>query len=366
MAKIFVISQDLGIIDTISESLRNDGHGVSVCSKPGDVLSLVQNRDYDLVFIDVHIHDEPHEKVVDVVRNVSPESEVVLITSYAFPYISGHEKDAVMSYLVQPITEEKVKNVAKRALRQAKISREKRHLLSNITTAKKQWEATVDAIDDPIFLVDLNYNILRANLMTYRRLGKGVDKVLREKCYQIFHCSESAPDDCPGRRSMLTGKMASDVIHFKALDERLACDVYPQVFAGGGFVHHLHAPTLSYETQSELMTTYERVFDESLVPILLIDIDDYKIVDANRRALQFFARDPRMIFSVAIGSLFVSALSERAINSLIEILRNRGGSFKSRVVDGKGEDVEVIVIANPVNVRNRRLAAIFIIPSELV
>ncbi|MDH4211966.1 MAG: PAS domain-containing protein [candidate division WOR-3 bacterium] len=366
MAKIFVISQDLGLIDIISESLKNDGHGVSTCSKPSDVLSLVQNKDYDLVFIDVHIHDEPHEKVVDVVRNFSPESEVVLITSYAFPYISGQETDAVMSYLVQPLTEEKVKNVAKRALRQARISRERRHLLSNITAAKKQWEATVDAIDDPIFLIDLDYNVMRANLMTYRRLGKGVDNVLGGKCYQIFHCSDSAPSDCPGRRAMLTGKMASDVIHFKGLDERLACDVYPQVFAGGGFVHHLHAPTLSYETQSELMTTYERVFDESLVPILLIDVDDYKIVDANRRALQFFARDPGMIFNVAIGGLFVSTLSERAINSLIEILRNRGGSFKSRVVDGTGNDIEVVVIANTVNIRNRRLAAIFMIPVELL
>ncbi len=366
MAKIFVISQDLGLIDIISESLKNDGHGVSTCNKPSAVLSLVQNKDYDLVFIDVHIHDEPHEKVVDVVRNVSPESEVVLITSYAFPYISGQEVDAVMSYLVQPLTEEKVKNVAKRALRQARISREKRHLLSNITAAKKQWEATVDAIDDPIFLIDLDYNIVRANLMTYRRLGKGVDKVLGGKCYQIFHCSESAPGDCPGRRAMLTGKMASDVIQFKGLDERLACDVYPQVFAGGGFVHHLHAPTLSYETQSELMTTYERVFDESLVPILLIDVDDYKIVDANRRALQFFARDPGMIFNVAIGSLFVSTLSERAINSLIDILRKQGGSFKSRVVDGTGNEIGVVVIANAVNVRNRRLATIFMIPVELL
>lgn len=366
MAKIFVVSQDLGLIDIVCESLKNDGHGVSTCNKPSDVVSRVQNKDYDLVFIDVHIHDEPHEKVVESVRKISPESEVILITSYAFPYISGHETDAIMSYLVQPLTEEKVRNVVKRTLRQARISREKRQLLTNITEAKKQWEATVDAIDDPIFLIDLDYNILRANLMTYRRLGKGVDKVVGGKCYQIFHCSDTAPDDCPGRRAMVTGKMASDVIRFKGMDERLACDVYPQVFAGGGFVHHLHTPTLSYETQSELMTTYERVFDESLVPILLIDVDDYKIVDANRRALLFFAREPGMIFNVAIGSLFVPKVSERAINGLIDILRNDGGSFRSRVVDGTGRDTEVIVIANTVNIRNRRLAAVFMIPVGLI
>jgi hypothetical protein len=49
-----------------------------------------------------------------------------------------------------------------------------------------------------------------------------------------------------------------------------------------------------------------------------------------------------------------------------DILRNRGGSFKSRVVDGAGKDIEVVVIANAVNIRNRRLAAIFMIPVELL
>lgn len=366
MAKILVISQDLGLIDAITESLRSEGHGVSSSSKPKGVSFLIQGKEYDIVFIDVHIHDEPYEKIVQIVRKMAPEAEVVLITSYAFPYISRQDTDDVTSYLVQPLSEEKIRNVAKRTLRQARISREKRHMLSNITKAKKQWEATVDAIDDPIFLIDLDYNIVRANLMTYRRLGKGVNKVLGEKCYHIFHGADNAPDDCPGRRAMLSGKMASDVIQFKGLDERLSCDVYPQVFAGGGFVHHLHTPTLSYETQSELMTTYEKVFDESMLPILLIDIEDYKIVDANRKALEFFGREPGMIFNVAIAGLFAPTFSERAIDSLIEVLRNKGGSFASRIVDGPGDDRDVVIIANRVNIRNRRLAAVMILPVELL
>ncbi len=366
MAKILVISQDLGLIDTVCASLKNEGHGVSSCSRPKDVYSLVNSLDYDLVFVDAHLHDEPHEKVIDMVRRSAPEAEIVLVTSYAFPYLSRLDMDDVTSYLVQPLTEDKVKNVAKRALRQARISREKKRMLSNVTTAKRQWEATVDAIDDPIFLTDLDYNILRANLITYRLLQKGVDKVLGGKCYRVFHCTDEPPSDCPGKRAMLSGKMASDVIVFKGLGERLSCDVYPQVFAGGGFVHHLHAPSLSYETQSELMTTYERVFDESLLPILLIDAEDFKVVDANRRALEFFVREAGMIFNVAIASLFVPEASERAVNGLIEILRNHGGSFSSRIVDGVGNEKDVIVIANTVNIRNRRLAAVFILPVELL
>jgi len=366
MAKVMVISQDLDLIESTTKSLKNEGHEVSSCSKPTEVLSRTRGKDYDLVFIDVHMRDAQHEKIADVIRRVVPDAEIVSITSYAFPYVSGHDASFVTSYLVQPLTDDKIRNVVNRALRQARISRERRHLLSNVTAAKKQWEATVDAIDDPIFLTDFEYNILRANLMTYRMLGKGVDKVLGGKCYEIFHCTERPPDDCPGKRATVSGTMVSDIIHFKGLEERLSCDVYPQVFAGGGLVHHLHAPVISYETQTELMTTYERVFDESLVPILLIDVEDYKVVDANRKALEFLAREPGMIFNMALANLFVPTLSERAINSLMERLRNRGGSFRSKIVDGHGREKDVYIIANPVNVRSKRLAAILVISVELL
>ncbi|MBE0432195.1 PAS domain-containing protein [candidate division WOR-3 bacterium] len=366
MAKILMFSQDLELVENITRSLKNEGHSVSWCSKPAEIEPVARDGEHDLAFIDVHTRDVQHDKIAEVIRYVMPDAEIVLITSYAFPYVTKRDMDNVTSFLVQPLTDEKIKNVVNRALRQVRIARENRRLLSNVTTAKKQWEATVDAIDDPIFLTDFEYNILRANLMTYRRLGKGIDKVLGGKCYEVFHCAKRPPANCPGKRVMDSAKMAGDVIQFDGLGERLACDVYPQVFAGGGLVHHLHAPAISYETQTELMTTYERVFDESLVPMLLIDIEDYKIIDANRRALEFFAREPGMIFNVSLSSLFVPLLSGQAISSLMEKFRDQGGGFRSRVVDGHGKEKNVHIIANIVNVRNLRLGAVLVIPDQLL
>jgi hypothetical protein len=73
-----------------------------------------------------------------------------------------------------------------------------------------------------------------------------------------------------------------------------------------------------------------------------------------------------MIFNMALGGLFVPELSERAINSLMERLRNRGGSFRSKIVDGHGREKDVYVLANPVNVRSTRLAAILLVSVELL
>jgi PAS domain-containing protein len=365
-ATILVISHDVALNDMVAKVLNSAGHDVSVCSKPKEIISFVREKGFDIVFLDVHMRDAPYEKVIEVIRKIAPEAILVLITSYAFPEVAKHNNLDIAVYLVEPLTEEKIKNAVSRALHQASLSQENRRLLSIVTAAKKQWEATVDAIDDPIFLTDFDYNILRANLATYRKLGKGVDEVLGKKCYEIFHCSDHILDDCPGKRAMISGEMVSDVMRFKGLRQKLSCDVYPQVFSGGGMVHHLHAPTVSYETQAEMMTTYERVFDEAAVPILLIDVDDYKVVDANQRALEFFAREPERIFNVDLENLFAAAESEILISSIMEQLGTPGRSFRTTVIDGRGKEKEVYILVNGINIRNRSLAEILVVPVDLL
>jgi PAS domain-containing protein len=365
-ANILVISQDIELTETMNKVLIPDGHDVSACNKPNQIISFIRERGFDIVFLDVHMRDAPYEKIVEVIRRVATESVLVLITSYAFPDVAKHDSPEIAAYLVQPLSEEKIRNAVSRALHQASLSQESRRLLSTVTEAKKQWEATVDAIEDPIFLTDFNYTILRANLTTYRKLGKGVDEVLGKKCYEVFHCSDHILDDCPGKRAMLSGEMASDVMRFKGLRQKLSCDVYPQVFSGGGLVHHLHVPTVSYDTQAEMMTTYERVFDEAAVPILLIDVDDYKVVDANQRALEFFAREPERMFNIDLENLFAASETETLINSVMEQLEAPVTSFRTTVIDGRGKEKEVYVVVNGINVRSRRMAEILVVPIDLL
>ncbi len=365
-AKILMISQDLDLIATMEGVLNSDGHDVTTCGKPKQVISFIRENSFDVIFLDVHMRDAPYEKIVEVIAKVAAESVLVLITSYAFPDVAKHDRAGVGIYLVQPLSEEKIRNSVSRALHQASLSQENRRLLSTVTEAKKQWEATVDAIDDPIFLTDFNYNILRANLSTYRGLGKGVDDVLGKKCYEVFHCSDNVLDDCPGKRAMLSGEMASDVMRFKGLRKKLSCDVYPQVFSGGGLVHHLHAPTVSYETQAEMMTTYERVFDDAAVPILLVDLDDYKVIDANQRALEFFAREPERMFNTDLENLFAPGETELLVSSLTEQLQTPAMSFRTTVIDGRGKEKEVYVVVSSIDVRSRHMAGVLVVPVDLL
>jgi len=245
------------------------------------------------------------------------------------------------------------------------LIRENKRLLLNITAAKKEWEATVDAIDEPIFVTDFNYNILRANLATYRMLDKGVNEVIGKKCYEIFHCATEVLDDCPGKKAMDSGEPVTDVMPFKGLKKRLNCSVYPQVFAeGGGLVHYLHEPELKPESQAEMMTKYERLFLDAALPVLLIDLEDYKVVDANQKAIELIGYEPESISDKDLEELFVQRVREEVMTNLIKQIEGNSATLKTKILTNDGREVDVYVITNAVVIGTRRFGEIFVIPVD--
>jgi len=367
-AKILIVSQDHEIIKSVSDTLTSEGHKITSCDIPNTVVTKCREEKYDLVFVDVHIRDVPYDKLILDMKNACSETEVVVITSYAFPESMGKgEALDIAGYLIQPLTQAKIRNVTNRALRQGELARENRRLLLAVTAAKKEWEATVDAMEDPIFVTDFDYNILRANLGTFRKLGKGVKEVIGKKCYKIFHCSDHVLDDCPGKRARDSGEPATESVSFKGLKQRLSCSVYPQVFAsGGGLVHYLREAPVDTEQQAETMTKYERLFDEASIPILFVGAEDCKVTDANQKAINLFGYDPEKIFDMDLENLFAQSLRETVIYNIMNQIEGKEAPLKVKILDYKNNEIDAFVIANPTEVAGRAYIEIFIIPVDLL
>ncbi len=70
-------------------------------------------------------------------------------------------------------------------------------LFEKILEEKKEWSETFDAIEDPIFIADAEYKILRANAAFIRKAGLSKEDVLLKRCYDVF-CKRGSPlDECP-------------------------------------------------------------------------------------------------------------------------------------------------------------------------
>jgi len=173
------VSQELkGVLDA-------EGHHIYEAQDVERALFTINRERPDLVYIDAR--NMPYEEILVKGRELYPDIEFVLVTSLAEQkMLMKKAQFEIFNFLIPPITPDQIRTVTNRALRQTKLTRENRRLHAAIAAAKAEWEATVDAIEDPIFIIDFDHNIKRANLALFKSLGKGVSEVIGRQCSQVL------------------------------------------------------------------------------------------------------------------------------------------------------------------------------------
>lgn len=361
--KLLIFCPDKDVVDVFSGALEKSGHQIALCSNTDEYISELKNGPWDIIFIDARINKLPFQRVFSEARKKSPEAEIVVLVGHNIPdAVVTPDFHELFSFLVLPLNVEKVNILVNRLMARLELITENKRLLIAITAAKKEWEATVDAIEDPIVVTDFDHTILRANLATFRRLNRGFNEVVGKKFYKLFYLTDSPPEDCPSRKARDTGETTSAVLQFKGLKERLKLSVYPQVFAvGGGLVHILQPPTTGSEQEAEFMAKYERLFTEAAVSILLVNVDDMKVIEANAKAFELFGRDPESMSDLDLENLFAPAQRETAISGILSQLQESSPTpLKTKVIDNLGNEMDVSIVTNPIELGGSRYAEIFI------
>jgi PAS domain S-box-containing protein len=118
------------------------------------------------------------------------------------------------------------------------VALENSKLIQGVKTAKKEWEETFNAIDDPVTIHDAEFNIVQANAAAARVLGMDASDIIGRKCYELFHHMGAPIDNCPGAE--LVNGTASIITHeVEVKDRYFEVSVYPLRMEDGfrGFVH---------------------------------------------------------------------------------------------------------------------------------
>ena len=71
------------------------------------------------------------------------------------------------------------------------------NLVQVVSAGKFMWEATFDAIQEPVMIVNEDYTVVRANLKMAKVGETNITKVPGQKCFQIFAGRESPCELCP-------------------------------------------------------------------------------------------------------------------------------------------------------------------------
>jgi two-component system NtrC family sensor kinase len=88
---------------------------------------------------------------------------------------------------------------------QMAISIQNARLYKQVSRTTKEWEETFKAVTDPIFLVDLDYNVLRHNGRLTPEISPYWEQAVDRKCFSRFHGRKRPCKECPLNEVKKTG-----------------------------------------------------------------------------------------------------------------------------------------------------------------
>lgn len=125
MSKILVIDDEQSMRDFLSIMLKKEGHDVVAAENGNDALKAVQTEIFDLVISDVKMPGLNGIDVLKTVKEVSPETVVIMITAYATAETAVEAmKLGAYDYITKPFKVDEIKLVIQKALEKGHLRKE--------------------------------------------------------------------------------------------------------------------------------------------------------------------------------------------------------------------------------------------------
>ncbi len=119
---ILLVDDEELVLDSLSAVLKKEGYDVR-CAKSGDeALSIIREKGgYDLVITDIKMDGMNGIEVAEKVRDITPETRVMVITGYgSLETAVKAQHRGVSDYLIKPINIQTLRNSVRRALKPLK------------------------------------------------------------------------------------------------------------------------------------------------------------------------------------------------------------------------------------------------------
>ncbi len=120
---------------------------------------------------------------------------------------------------------------------------ERKKVEAELEQAKKDWQNIFEAIGQPAIILDKNHKLIAANKAVEKATGKNIEELRHLRCFEIFHCTESVPCNCPMEKLMKTGKIETLEIEMEALNGTYLVSCTPVVDENNEIKRIIHIAT---------------------------------------------------------------------------------------------------------------------------
>ena len=173
----------------------------------------------------------------------------------------------------------------------------------------KEYKTLFDSLPDPIFILDKNFRIIKANSATARALGMDINDILGKTCYEIVHESGEPPENCPHKKLLKDKKPHTEMIFEKNLGGENIVSTTPLYGPDGKLIGSIHVSRNISELK-KIQEEYEFFFNYSPSINLILD-KNYRILKASKMMATILQKKQEEL----IGMNFLSFLTPESKDS---------------------------------------------------
>lgn len=154
---ILVIDDEKRIRDACKMVLTSMGFTVETASDGTKGLDLIEEKHFDILLLDLMMPNMSGFEVLTRVRDIDPDTVVIVITGYAtLEHSIEAMKKGAFDFIPKPFTPDQLRAVVGKSLRYT-------HALQDIVTSKSRMRVMVNRLTDGVMTTDSDKRIVLAN-----------------------------------------------------------------------------------------------------------------------------------------------------------------------------------------------------------
>ena len=211
----------------------------------------------------------------------------------------------------------------------------------------KLWQATLDAIGESIFLIDLDYKILQCNRATLDILGKSsYSEIIGHSCWELVHGTSGPVEWCPVKRMLESGHREATIRQLNGRWVEITADpVFNDESEITGAVHII--TDITQRKLAELKSIESEKRFRNIFESIPIGLHVYKLnsdgqlvfIDANPTADKILNADNKQFIGKTIEEAF-PPLINTDIPERYKNIAKEGSTWKWDQVDYKDEKIQ--------------------------
>ncbi len=154
---ILVIDDEKGIRVTFESFLSDEGYGVWTAKDCEEAWARFQERQYDLVFLDIILEERSGIDLLREIKQKNPSCPVVLITGYpSLETAAEAVRFGAFDYISKPVGQESLLRVTRQALMHKALVEEKERYRANLEGLFRSIAEGIILVDKDLAVIDIN------------------------------------------------------------------------------------------------------------------------------------------------------------------------------------------------------------------